>query len=90
MIFASDNDPRVHFYRIDYRDENLHDSICYPSVREYDGFDEFYEDHEDYMDDFYYDYDFDFHETDYDDAMTYDIEDMVCYDEMNDLWGHVD
>lgn len=91
MIFASDNDPRVHFYKIDYTDTsgdvNLSDSICYPSVRKYDSFDEFYADHKDDVD--YYD-DVDFHECDYDDAMSYDIDDLVCFDEANDMWGHVD
>lgn len=97
MIFASDNDPRVHFYCIDYTDtsgdENLPDSICYPTLREYSNFYDFYEDHRDSME-YYDDVDYnsvDFYECGYDDAMNgYDMDDMVCYDEVNDMWGHVD
>lgn len=90
MIFAADNDPRVHFYGIDYTDNSgdvsVRDSLCYPSVRKYNGFDDFYNDHSDYIDS--YD-DVDFYEMDYSEAMKYDIDDMVCYDEDNDMWDHV-
>lgn len=97
MIFASDNDPRVHFYCVDYTDTsgdvNVPDSICYPTLRKYGNFHAFYEDHKDDIE-YYDDVDYnsiDFYECDYDDAMIgYDMDDMVCYDEENDMWSHVD
>lgn len=96
MIFASDNDKRVKFYCIDYSGApitNVPDSVCRPTVREYDNVFDFLADHEDVAE--IYDgvgYDcLDFYEVEFGDAMNgYNLEGMVCYDERNDLWSNLD
>lgn len=96
MIFASDNDKRVKFYCIDYKGDasiGVDDSICRPTVREYDNVSDFMDDHEDVAK-LYRGTDYgclDFYEVEFGDAMRgYNLDGMVCYDEKNDLWSNLD
>lgn len=97
VIMASDNDPRIHFYCIDYNEDtgggaNWQEGMCYPSLREYDNIYDFYKDHPDAADNFK-DVDIEdihFYSCDYAEAsLGFDIEDMFCADEDEDYWMHM-